>query len=89
MHVRLHKKARATPAIVRERQASTDPPEVLSKRYNLIALTVDKWRRRETSEDPPTGAIACRPTFPLARSCWWGDCASSCCCPRRSAHGEP
>ena len=51
MHVQLHKNARTTPALRRELQASTEPTDVLAKRYNLSPLTVRKWRRRESTED--------------------------------------
>jgi transposase InsO family protein len=51
MQVTLHKNARTTPAIRRELQASKEPTPVLARRYNLSTITVDKWRKRETTAD--------------------------------------
>jgi transposase InsO family protein len=51
MQVNLHKNARTTPAIRRELQASKEPTSVLAQRYNLTPTTVDKWRKRDSTED--------------------------------------
>ena len=51
MKIRLHKNARATPAIRRELRASTLPVKALARDYGLNRATVRKWKARESQED--------------------------------------
>lgn len=51
MKIPLHKKARATPAIRREIQASTLSERALAQQYGLNRATIRKWKNRTTQED--------------------------------------
>jgi len=46
MNIRLHKRARTTPAIRAELAASTAPVAVLARHYGISEATVRKWRGR-------------------------------------------
>ena len=46
MNIRLHKRARTTPAIRAELAASPEPVAVLARRYGISEATVRKWRGR-------------------------------------------
>ncbi len=51
MVIRLHKKARTTPEIRREIQASGLPATVLAEKYGVHRHTIRKWRKRDSVED--------------------------------------
>jgi len=51
MNLKLHKNARTTPAIRLELQASSLPTRVLARSYHLNRGTVNKWRKRTTTQD--------------------------------------
>lgn len=51
MNLKPHKKARTTPAIRLELQASSLPTRVLARSYHLNRGTVNKWRKRTTTQD--------------------------------------
>jgi transposase-like protein len=51
----LHGSARTTAAIRRALQRSEEGVRALAKRYGISPTTVQKWRRRETTADRPTG----------------------------------
>jgi transposase InsO family protein len=51
MMVRLHKKARTTPQIRREIQASDLPTSVLARQYGVCRHTIRKWRNRDSVQD--------------------------------------
>jgi transposase-like protein len=51
MMVRLHRKARTTPEIRREIQASDLPTSVLARQYGVCRHTIRKWRNRDTVQD--------------------------------------
>jgi transposase-like protein len=51
MMVRLHKKARTTPEIRREIQASDLASSVLASKYGVCRHTIRKWRNRDSVED--------------------------------------
>jgi len=51
MVIRLHKKARTTPEIRREIQASDLPDTVLAEKYGVHRHTIRKWRKRDSVED--------------------------------------
>jgi len=51
MNIRLHKKARTTPEIRREIQASDLPATVLARKYGVHRYTLRKWRKRDSVED--------------------------------------
>jgi transposase InsO family protein len=51
MVIRLHKKARTTPEIRREIQASDLPATVLAEKYGVHRHTIRKWRKRDSVED--------------------------------------
>ena len=51
MQVNLHKNARTTPAMRRERREATAATGELARRYHLSQATVRKWRRREDGAD--------------------------------------
>jgi transposase InsO family protein len=51
MNIRLHKRARTTPAIRQEIRASTAPIRTLAREYGLNRATVRKWKARETPLD--------------------------------------
>ena len=56
----LHAGARATPAVRRAIQASTESLAKLAVRYGLDPKTVAKWRARATAQDAPMGPKAPR-----------------------------
>jgi transposase InsO family protein len=51
MMIRLHPRARTTPAVRQELQESTQGSRALAQQYGLARATVQKWRRRESVED--------------------------------------
>ena len=51
MQVTLHKNARTTPAIRRERRAPSLSINALTKKYGLSRATARKWRGRESTDD--------------------------------------
>jgi len=51
MNIRLHGKARTTPEIRREIQASDLPATVLARKYGVHRHTLRKWRKRDSVED--------------------------------------
>lgn len=51
MNIKLHKRARTTPAIRQEIQDSTLSERKLAERYNLHRATIRKWKNRDTVED--------------------------------------
>ena len=51
MVIRLHKKARTTPEIRREIQASDLPATVLAEKYRVHRHTIRKWKKRDSVED--------------------------------------
>jgi IS30 family transposase len=51
MVIRLHKNARATPAVRRELQSASGSNKALARQYHLHASTVAKWRRRTDVQD--------------------------------------
>ena len=53
MDIKLHKRARTTPAIRQEIANSTESARVLSKRYGITEATVYKWRHRTSTADLP------------------------------------
>lgn len=53
MLVKLHKRARTTPAIRKEIQDSSLPERALAKKYGITRITVRKWKNRESVEDRP------------------------------------
>lgn len=53
MLVKLHKRARTTPAIRREIQGSKLSERALAKKYGITRTTVRKWKYRDTVEDRP------------------------------------
>lgn len=57
----LHGSARATPAVRRAIQASSESLAKLAARYGLNTKTVAKWRGRTTTQDAPMG-----PTTPVS-----------------------
>jgi hypothetical protein len=53
MLVKLHKRARTTPAIRKKIQESTLSERALSEKYGITRTTVRKWRHRDSVEDRP------------------------------------
>lgn len=53
MLVKLHKRARTTPAIRKEIQESKLSERALSEKYGITRTTVRKWRHRDSVEDRP------------------------------------
>jgi transposase InsO family protein len=51
MMIRLHPRARTTPAVRQELQESTQGSRALAQQYGLARATVQKWRRRKSVED--------------------------------------
>ena len=51
MNIKLHKNARATPAVRKEIQESTASERELAERYGLHRATIRKWRHRQGAED--------------------------------------
>ena len=51
MNIRRHKKARTTPEIRRETQASDLPATVLARKYGVHRHPLRKWRKRDSVED--------------------------------------
>ena len=51
MNIRLHKRARTTPAIRQEIRESNMPIRTLVREYGLNRATVRKWKARETPQD--------------------------------------
>ncbi len=58
----LHGRARTTPRVRAELQASQEATRALARRYGLNPKTVAKWRRRSTTADAPMGPRARRST---------------------------
>src|SRR5919107_5576298 len=58
----LHGSARTTPRVRAELQASQEATRVLAVRYGLNPKTVQKWRKRTTTADQPTGPSRPRST---------------------------
>ncbi|ROQ90123.1 IS481 family transposase [Desulfosoma caldarium] len=54
MLVRIHKRARTTPAIRKEIQQSTLSERALATQYGITRATVRKWKHRDSCEDRPT-----------------------------------
>jgi transposase InsO family protein len=51
MMIRLHPRARTTPAVRQEIQVSPQGSRALAQQYGLARATVQKWRRRDSVED--------------------------------------
>src|SRR5215207_8652716 len=51
----LHGAARTTPRVRAELQASQEATRTLATQYGLNPKTVQKWRKRTTTADPPMG----------------------------------
>jgi hypothetical protein len=51
MMVRLHKRARTTPAIRAEIAASDEPIQVLARRCHVSPSTIFRWKHRDSFED--------------------------------------
>jgi transposase-like protein len=51
MHIKLHAKARTTPAIRAEIQESTNTVAELAKRFGVCENTIRKWKSRSSTED--------------------------------------
>ena len=51
MNIKLHKRARTTPAVREEIAASQEPASVLALRYGVSICTIYKWKRREVFTD--------------------------------------
>ncbi|ROQ92366.1 hypothetical protein EDC27_2074, partial [Desulfosoma caldarium] len=51
MLVRIHKRARTTPAIRKEIQQSTLSERALATQYGITRATVRKWKHRDSCED--------------------------------------
>jgi transposase InsO family protein len=51
MQLKLHKRARTTPAVRAEIAASTESVAVLARRYNVSEMTIRKWKSRDSVED--------------------------------------
>jgi hypothetical protein len=55
MKARLHGRARTTPRVRAELEASKEKTSTLAERYGLSRTTVAKWRTRTTIHDAPMG----------------------------------
>jgi transposase-like protein len=53
MLLKLHKRARTTPAVRKEIQESTLPERTLARKYGITRTTVRKWKRRDSVDDLP------------------------------------
>lgn len=53
MNIKLHARARTTPAIRREIALSNEPASVLAERFGISLMTVYKWKRRQDFLDRP------------------------------------
>jgi transposase InsO family protein len=51
MNIRLHKKARTTPAIRKEIQESGLSERAIAKEYNISRTTASKWKKRDSVDD--------------------------------------
>ncbi len=51
MNIKLHKRARTTPAVREEIAASKEPASVLALRYGVSICTIYKWQKREVFTD--------------------------------------
>jgi transposase InsO family protein len=67
MDIKLHKRARTTPAIRQEIASSTESARVLSVRYGITEATVYKWRHRTATCDLPHTAHNLQTTLSKAQ----------------------